>query len=240
MTLLAPSLTAEYIIATLEWPGWRECVETWHQTASQRWPEIVIKHQDILLAYQQGLHESNESNEASADILFTLHDDLRILEPDWDRRVLAEFADPAVALVGFAGATGHCHPQMYSHPYHHSSMGRVGFRSNLVNAEQHGARFAGCCNAVVLDGMAFFVRRRVLNEIGGWPLSTPISYYMYMEWLSCMVRRHGYRIRLVGVTVDHLDHRSTGLNPNLHPDFEAEHRFIFDNFRDVLPAAVEP
>jgi GT2 family glycosyltransferase len=189
---------------------------------------------DIVDAYQEGYERS------TADILAHIHDDLKILEPDWDKRVMKEFENPEVALVGFAGAPQHGVDGMYDRPFDIGTMIRLGFTSNLVNAEQHGARYAGEMNATILDGLAFFVRRSFLDEIGGWPTSTVISYFMYMEWLCCMVRRQKKRIRMVGVRCDHLGGRSTGRNPNLRIDFEGEHRFIYEAFRDVMPGMVEP
>lgn len=222
-------LTLSLAIATWYHLSWLTCVKSWRDDF------FIVPEMDILPAYQCALEHLHE-----ADVIGYVHDDLVCQEEGWKARVLAEFADHTVALVGFAGAPGHGHPQMYAQPYHHSSMGRVGFRSNMRDAERHGARFAGSCNVVVLDGMAFFVRRAVLAEAGGWPLSSPISYFQYMEWLCCMTRRLGYRIRLVGVACDHLNGRSTGLNPHLNPDFEGEHKYIYDTFADVLPAYVEP
>lgn len=221
-------------VATWEQPLWKDCVNTWNLSASRTYPIAIATRMNILPAYQWLLENT------TAPIIFYGHDDLRILEKDWDLRLLREFADPTVALVGFAGAPGHGHPAMRSQPYHHSAMGRVGFRSNLLNAERHGRRFTGSCNVAVLDGLAFAVRRSVLEELGGWPIDSVISYYQYAEWLACSVRRLGQRIRMIGVSCEHLDGKSTGLNPNLNPDFEAEHRWMFDNFADVLPAEVDP
>lgn len=222
-----------YGIATCEQPRWRECIEMWHATAwPNRYPEHIVKHRDILEAYQFIYENTTEP------ILAHLHDDLIIHEGKWDLRVLEEFADPSVGVVGFAGAPGHGHPNMYKQPYELSSLGRVGFKSNMRNAEQHGARFTESCDVAVLDGMALFVRRELLDKCGGWPLGTPISYFCYDYWLCCNARRNNYRVRLVGVDCEHLGGKSTGLNPNLRADFEASHRYMYDNFKDVLPARV--
>lgn len=183
----------------------------------------------ILPAYQHALERTY------GDVIGYVHDDLICHDPLWETRVRTEFKSPDVSIVGFAGGTGHGHAMMYKLPFTPSSMGRVGFCSNLRNAEIHGARFAGEQDGLILDGMALFIRRRFLEEIGGWPVNTPISYFMYTEWLCCMARRHKQRIRIVGVDCEHLGGKSTGLNPNLNPDFVGEHRWIYEEFRDVLP-----
>jgi len=40
------------------------------------------------------------------DIIAYLHDDLILKDPDWSSKVLREFHDPSVGLVGFGGAMG--------------------------------------------------------------------------------------------------------------------------------------
>ncbi len=219
-----------YGIATCEQPQWQECVASWHDTASLIYPHRIVRHRDILEAYQMAYKTSTEP------ILAYMHDDLMIYEQDWDKRVLSQFDDPAVGVVGFAGAPGIGHPQMYEHPYQGASLGRVGFKSNLRNAEVHGARFTGECDVAILDGLALFVRREVLDRAGGWPIGTPIGYFMYDAWVCLLAIREGYKVRLVGVDCDHLGGKSTGLNPNLRADWEASHRYIYDEFRGVLPA----
>lgn len=210
-------------------PEWRRCVESWNHSF------YLVHRMNILDAYQKAFEDV-----AGVDVIGYLHDDLICHESGWKQRILNEFAKPDVAVVGFAGGYGHGHPEMRSIPFKLEAMGRVGFRSNMIDAEKHGARFTGACNAVILDGMAIFVRRSFLAHIGGWPLNTPIGYFQYCEWLCCMARRHRKRIRVVGVSVEHLGGKSTGVNPDLKVDIEAEHRWMWEEFTDVLPMEVEP
>ena len=162
-----------------------------------------------------------------------------------------EFEDPRVGLVGFGGGLGHGDPEMYRKPYELTQLARRGYRSNTRDAEANGVRERGSCDVAVLDGMALFVRREILDRptiqsfrplkndlhIYGWPLHTPIGYFCYDYWLCCETRRQGYRIRMVGVACDHLNGKSTGLGPEeLGRDkFEAAHRYLYDTCRDVLP-----
>lgn len=222
-----------YGIATCEQPLWQQCVASWHDTASQIYPHRIVRNMDIVEAYQMIYGDTTEP------ILAHMHDDLIIHEQNWDKRVLAEFDDPRVGVVGFAGAPGIGHPNMYKQPYAGSSLGRVGFKSNLRNAEVHGARFTGSCDVAILDGLALFVRREVLDKTGGWPTGTPVGYFMYDAWLCLTARRQGYKIRLLGVDCDHLGGKSTGLNPTLRADWEAAHRYIYDEFKDILPSEVK-
>jgi GT2 family glycosyltransferase len=191
----------------------------------------VVPDKDVLPAYQE-LYESTYE-----PILGFIHDDVEITERGWDERVLREFDDPNIGMVGFAGATRHGRADIYKTPYDLPQLGRFGFRSNMRTAEEHGQRFTDACDIAVLDGMAMIVRRSILDKVGGWPLNTPIGYFCYDYWLSCEVRRQGYKIRLVGVAVDHLGGKSSGFIAPHHSHAES-HKWLYDNSRDVLPFEV--
>lgn len=199
---------------------------------------IVDGPKGMLPAYQRGFELSDHW-----DIIAYLHDDLIIHDPFWHEKVLKEFEDPDVGLVGFGGATGHGDPQMYRIPYTYQQLARHNFLSNMRDAENHGKRFVGSCDVAVLDGFALAVRREVLEKAGGWPLNSPIGYVCYDYWLCCMVRRLGYRIRLVGVACDHLGGRTfvklgVGKDPKHWQQYLDSHRYIYDEFKDVLPYRV--
>ena len=187
----------------------------------------------MLEAYQIGFEESQEP------ILGFIHDDCVCMERGWDERVLREFDDPHVGLVGFGGALGFCDPELYRKPYELPQLARHHFRSNLREAEVHGERFTGECDVVILDGFALFVRRQLLEETGGWPIDTPISYYMYDAFICCEAMRHHWKIRLVGVACDHLERRSAGMGQDGQFDYEGSHWWIYLHYRDVLPAEVK-
>lgn len=217
-------------LAVASWfqPRWHECLKSWNHSF------ILVPRMGILAAYQRALELT------SADIIGYVHDDVIVNEDFWEDRVLEEFAAfPDCVLVGFGGGYGYGAERMYDSPFQVAAMGRVGFRSNMRNAEVHGARFTGSCNAACLDGFAFFVRRDFLESIGGWP-KEKVSYFMYMEWLSFMALRRKKGIRIVGVACEHIGGASTGMNPDLNPDFIGEHEFIWNEFKDVLPCRVTP
>ena len=125
---------------------------------------------------------------------------------------------------------------MYEVPFSIPNLVRRGFRSNLRDAERHGGRTSGEIDVSVLDGMALFVRRSVLDKWGGWPLLDPIGYFMYSENLCCEVRRQGLRIRMVGVDCEHLGGKSSG--HDLPYSYEEEHLWFWEHNRDVMPAWV--
>lgn len=195
----------------------------------------------ILPAYEQGLF--NSGGDFEANILAYLHDDCIIHDPDWKDRVIREFDDPSVGLVGFGGALGHGSPDLYKAPYDYKQLGRSDFMSNMSDAESHGTRFTGSRDVAVIDGFTLIVRREVLEKSGGWPVNTPVGYVGYDYWLSCMTRRIGYRIRLVGVPCTHLGGRTfvrlgLGQGPEHWEQYLAAHQYIYDTFRSELPYRV--
>jgi Glycosyltransferase like family len=194
----------------------------------------IVNRMRITDAYQRIFEMTNQN------IIGYVHDDVICHEHDWDARVLRQFADPSVGLVGLGGALQHGADDIYRSPYSLPQVGRSGFLSNMREAEVHGKRFESECNVAVVDGFALFVRREVLAKAGGWPINSVVDYFAYDYWISCITRRLGYKIRLVGVQCDHLGGKSTGLNQNLQADFEGAHRYIYDEFKDVLPCQVQP
>lgn len=224
----ADNLILSLAVASWYQPAWLDCVRSWQQ------PFLLVPQMDILPAYQLAFEKLQ-----SADIIGYVHDDVIVHDPEWRARVLAEFADNEVGIVGFGGAPGIGHPLMYQVPYNPLSMGRVGFRSNMRNAEQHGARFTGSCEVAVLDGFTLFIRWQVLRALGGWPLGTPLGYFLYDNAICLLARRIGYKVRLVGVDCEHLGGKSTGLNPNLVANWEEAHQYFYDQFKDQMPVMVE-
>ena len=220
-----------YGVATREWEGWQACVESWMRTASEQYPSYIVKGKPILEAFQQIYKNTSEP------IIALCHDDLMIYEQDWDKRVLAQFDDSQVGLAGFGGALGHGTPNLYTVPYHLPNLARQGFLSNMRSAEVHGKRFTGERDVAILDGMALFVRRSVLDKWGGWP-KEGVGYFMYAEALCCEVRRQGLRIRLVGVDFEHLGGKTVAID-GAHDDYQEAHAYFYEHNKDVMPYRVK-
>lgn len=185
---------------------------------------------------------------ADTDILALVHDDVEIHEPGWDARVLREFADPSVGVVGFGGATGLADDDIYQTPYRLQQLARHNYASNVDDAEVHGERFAGERDVAVLDGFCLIVRRKLLDKMGGWP-TQHLKFHMYDAALACYAKRFGYRTRLVGVRSHHRGGQTscrTEYHEWLKREFnttDAEvhrvaHEWIAQEFRDVLPIRV--
>jgi hypothetical protein len=235
----SPFARTALVVATMRWPGWKKCVRSWltgspASLRSELSVRIVNSRKSglsVLEAYQRGLETT------SAPILGYVHDDVVVRDPEWLDRVLREFDDERVGLVGFGGALRHGSESLYCAPYRYTQLGRSDFLSNMFDAERHGKRFTKACDVAVLDGFAMFVRREILEKAGGWPVGTPVGYFCYDYWLSCEVRRQGYRIRLAGVACTHLGGKSSSA-VQLKESSQDAHRYIYDTCQDVLPFRV--
>ena len=166
----------------------------------------------------------------TASVIAFLHSDCEIFEPGWDLRVLREFDDPRVGVVGFGGALQLGEDEIYRTPYRLTQLRRIDYRSNTRDAEQHGERFTGACDVATLDGFALVVRRELLDHwlhgkpyngsyasssrhwearkasvnapIPGWPyLRYP--FHNYDNALCVHAHRVGWRVRLVGIDCIH-------------------------------------
>lgn len=199
---------------------------------------------------------------STADIQAYLHDDVVVLERGWDERVLREFDDPSVGVVGFGGALGHGADDLYKSPYDLRQLGRIRYRSNTRDAETHGERTTTVQDVAVLDGFALIVRRDVLSKarhkttplaiaLGypqrqrGWPTENLI-FHCYDYWLCAMAHQLGYRVRLVPVECVHYGGQTStqsGYNEWLQAKYgktdadvhRESHEWIYNEFRDVLP-----
>ncbi len=162
------------------------------------------------------------------------------------KEYVANTSLPPVGVVGFGGGLRHGSRDLYKTPYRLQQLARFNYRSNMKDAEVHGERFAGECDVAVLDGFSLIVRRRLLDECGGWPVDNFPAHHSYDYFICCLAHRYGYRVRLVGVRCHHMGGltattpayqdwaRTTrwGSDAGMH---EASHRLIYSEFNDVLP-----
>jgi len=217
-----------------------KAVDSW--TYEMAGPQVFIAqgNNGILPAYEEAWRRAAEDG---YDIFAFFHDDLIIKDADWLKRVLFEFEDPGVGMVGFAGALEHGSDNLYKAPYEMQQLGRSHFLSNMEDAEVHGKRFTGSCNIAVLDGMALIVRKRILEmwePWHGWPVGTDIGYSWYDYAICCETHAQRYDIRLVGIPVKHYGGRTAialKMAPPTGESHDKAHLWIYEQYRDksVLP-----
>lgn len=131
---------------------------------------------------------------------------------------------PACGLLGFGGAIGLGAQDMYEKPYDPMSLARVGFRSNLVDAEVHGIRSLLSEKVACLDGFSQIGKRQfwegfqhlqvhtvqnllqpdhskrpwhVLSSLG-------IQHHLYDGLLGAIAARYGWETWFVPIRCRHL------------------------------------
>lgn len=187
----------------------------------------------VVKSYQKLYEQTDE------EILCYMHDDCIVREKGWDERILREFEDPTVGLVGAGGARIHGDPSLYKRSYVLQNLRRDDYLSNVDDAEVHGSRFTGSTDVAVLDGYCLCVRRSLLDRLHGWSLliENNIDFLCYDYALSALVRRLGYRIRVVGVRCHHRGGgTSVALRTDRQEEYDRSHRWFYEEFRDVMPA----
>lgn len=179
-----------------------------------------------------------------ADILVYTHDDLTIHDAHWLGSVTEHFMyDPNIVAVGLGGATGLGHPNLYKRPYRLDDMARQGYVSNQTDAETHGKRSNAVHRVAVLDAFFMAVRRDFLCSVGGWP--NALTHHCLDLWLACEAARAGKDTMVVGTSCTHHG-GGTSIKPayskaqwlkggTVQSDHTLPHKWIYENYRDVLP-----
>jgi GT2 family glycosyltransferase len=227
--------------------SWDDAVDLWEDRPGlMGYTESAEVNHGVPHALHRLWASVREHASGPEDVLCYIHDDLRILEPGWDTRVLNAFRhDPRCGLAGFGGATALGGDEIYKRPYEVHQLGRRDFFSNMVGAEHHGKRVTTEMPIVFTDGQSMIVKRELLDKIDGWSWwPFHLVHHAYDYGIACMARRHGYSAWLVPC---HVEHRGglTACGPKYHElaakhggdaaVHAASHRFVYDTFRDVLP-----
>jgi hypothetical protein len=196
-----------------------------------------------------------------ADVIACLHDDLQILDAGWVEKVCRRFEQqPAVGLLGFGGAIGLGDVDIYQKPYQPMQLARVGFRSNLVDAEVHGGRSLLAERIACLDGFSQVGRRAFWNGYGTDNLGRPrpwsvleglgITHHMYDGALGLLAARYGWEVWYEPIRCRHFGGQTAVGDAGYqswaagkvaggdHGFWEQAHKATYEAFRDQLPLRV--
>lgn len=127
---------------------------------------------------------------APQDVIACLHDDVAILEQNWDQKVLAHFDQhPRTCLAGFFGATGLGAPDIYKTPYNPMQLARMDCWSNMDDAEAHGQRSTEAKRVVVLDGFSQIMSVEFAKYAVAYLQESGITHHGYDGVLGCLAAR---------------------------------------------------
>lgn len=151
---------------------------------------------------------------AKGEIIAYFHSDFFVYEKGWDRRVIAEFKDQQLGLVGFIG----------SNEIDNWSGRGLGTMSNFQGrkvkewegskAEIHGKKITDLQPGAVVDGCSMIFRRQCLFKIG-FVEDFPIHHF-YDRLFSCQVLESGYRVGVMGIECDHISGQTVNLENKHH------------------------
>ncbi len=182
-----------------------------------------------------------------ADVIIYIHDDVSIHDEDWVDRAMSLFDNPQCVAVGLGGATGLGHPDLYKKPYNIWNMARRGYASNQTDWSVHGSHETGTRRVAVLDAFFLAVRTDFIRALGGWP-TAHLTHHCLDLWLAAQAARTGREIWMTGVSCTHHG-GGTSTKPayaeakwlkggNMAMDHTEPHRWLYDNYGDVLPIRV--
>jgi hypothetical protein len=260
------------VTATTNLERAQPCIDSWRKTSHQRVPVLIVQngppireYLGTVPAFREGVADILQ-NYTEIDIIACLHDDVEITEHDWDEQVLRAFDHhPEVGLLGFGGAIGLGADGLYREPYDPMQLARVGFRSNMIDAEAHGIRSLLPEPVACLDGFSQIGRRAFWAGLthGEWRAGSPgnghlvgpwdylaqrgIVHHFYDGALGCLARRAGWVTYYLPVACRHLGGQTAVGDPGYQDwaatqteggdrgFWETAHRTCYTLFEDVLP-----
>lgn len=214
-------------------------------------------------AFKAGVDYALEHTDA--EVIANLHDDVILQDPDWVAKVLRRFdSQPAIGLLGFGGAIGLGDADIYQKPYQPVQLARIGFRSNLQDAEVHGVRSLLAERVAALDGFSLIGRRTFFA--GGyynspiresfanrpWTMldNMGVRHHAYDGIISCLASRYGWETWFLPIRCRHLGGQTAVGDQGYQkwaqeqPEgsdqgfWEAAHQAFYENCRDQLPLRV--
>lgn len=248
----------------------KRCIESWRDTALNR--NLVVHvlingapYLGTVPAFRQGMQEILLMS--GADVIACLHDDFEIEESRWDEKVLRHFErHPECGLAGFGGAVGLGTDDLYKAPYDPMQLARIGFRSNLIDAEAHGLRSLLPERVACLDGFSQVGRRdfwegfqrqvdkRIRYQVDDAPWTMLGKLGMVHHWydgaLGALAARYGWDTWYLPLRGKHHGGQTavgdagygewakTQVEGGDQGFWQAAHRLGYDEFRDVLPLRV--
>jgi hypothetical protein len=207
--------------------------------------------------------------EEGYDLIACFHDDLELADPEWAHKVETHFTrHPSCGLAGFGGAIGLGDSNIYQIPYKPDQLARVGFRSNMRDAELHGIRSRLPERVACLDGFSQIGRREFFD---GWQLvpdlvgytvrhtrqqpwqhmvDLGVSHHFYDGMLGCYAKRYGWEVWYLPIACHHYGGRTAvgdrgyqswaqqQVQGGDHGFWQRAHEIGYSEFRDVLPIRV--
>jgi GT2 family glycosyltransferase len=135
------------------------------------------------------------------EILGFIHNDVAILEPAWDIRVLKAFDDdPKLGCLGFIGSNETDYSGGRGLGTTCNWMGKTYVTGDASPAEVHGKRSSGLLPSATVDFCSMFFRKDLILS----KLSLPEIPHHFYDRIWCLeLLEQGYHIATLGIASDH-------------------------------------
>ena len=196
------------------------------------------------LAYEDLFRTAVESE---SEVVIYIHDDVTIHDPLWIDRVTHLFNNPECVCVGLGGAVQLGSDDLYKTRYQLRNLARQGYVSNQTDWQTHGELEKGDRRVAVVDAFFMAVRTDFIRRCGGWPVNR-LTHHCLDLWVACESARFGKEVWMSGVSCTHHGGGSSTKptyrqakwlqGHTLEKDHQLPHRFLYENYTDVLPIKV--
>ncbi len=154
----------------------------------------------IFTAYNEGVKRSN------GKILCFMHDDILYHTQDWGNKILNHFADETIGLIGVTGT--HFLPSVptywFTSPFV-SEYNHTNDKGNIIVNDKSAffKQESNIVDAVAVDGLCFFVRRKLFDTIHFDDI-TYSGFHLY-DMDTCMqVLQNNYKVCIIrDVLIEH-------------------------------------
>jgi len=133
---------------------------------------------------------------AKSEYILLMHNDVLILEKDWDLKVKKAFKNnPEAGIVGCYGSKGLGTSNLYQAHYEMNQLARNGNVSGAsMDKSVHGFRNLNgeFENVAVFDGYALIVKKELLDKIGGLDKTVLLLHHFYDMYICVESLKNGY------------------------------------------------
>ena len=243
-----PDKEQETVDQVLCWPGGAYPIKlVVYSHPEERRPTKLMN-----MAYAVHCYEPNADGARRFNYIMFIHSDVEVYTPDWHKHTIDVFQSYVqVGVVGWGGALGIGHPDIYKIPYHISQLARTSYASNDKHAQNHGGLWTwnrGAREVATLDGFCLAVRCSLFDQVGGFPDALP--FHNYDNWLCLRSHQLGFRVMQVGVNCWHKggghsvrggwdDWARRKLGKSDEEVHKESHVWLYEQMRGVLPVRVK-
>jgi len=187
---------------------------------------------------------------AHGDIICYTHNDVDFLEKGWDDKIREAFKKyPDAGIIGAYGAKGLAVPDIYQTPYEFTQLIRAENVSDCpMDKEVHGFRniHGAFENVTMFDGFMFCIKKKLLDEIGGFNGKVLESHHMYDAFICIESLKKGYENIVIplglyhqGGATDVSQDWASVFGKSKQQVHQDAHPLFYEYGRGILPVLVE-